>query len=59
MMYFGIVLKFDFTRPAFLHLTYALFDKGCHGCKRMTVGFTTTYAMSGYHHLSCEFESCS
>jgi hypothetical protein len=24
---------------------------------RMVVGFTTTYAISAYHHQSCEFES--
>jgi hypothetical protein len=28
-----------------------------HG--RMVVGFTTTCAISAYHHLSCEFEPCS
>jgi hypothetical protein len=33
-----------------VYILHALFDKGCHGCKRMAVGFTTTYAMSGYHH---------
>ena len=34
---------------------------GSCGCDRMVVGFTTTYtyAISVYHHLSCEFESCS
>ena len=26
---------------------------------RMAVGFTTTWAVSAYHHLSCEFESHS
>ena len=26
---------------------------------RMTVGFTTTYAISTYHHYSCEFETHS
>jgi hypothetical protein len=25
----------------------------------MVVGFTTTCAISAYHHQSCEFESCS
>ena len=25
----------------------------------MIVGFTATYAISGYHHQSCEFEFCS
>ena len=23
---------------------------GCHGCDRMVIGFTTTYAISAYHH---------
>ena len=26
---------------------------------RMVVGFTTTCAISVYHHKGCEFESCS
>jgi hypothetical protein len=30
---------------------------GCCGCDRMVVGFTTTYAISAYHHWCCEFES--
>jgi hypothetical protein len=25
----------------------------------MVVGFTTTYAISAYHHYRCGFESCS
>ena len=24
--------------------------RGCRGCDRMVVGFTTTYAISAYHH---------
>jgi len=32
-------------------------DKGgCRDRGRMVVGFTTTYAISDYHHCSCEFE---
>ena len=31
----------------------------CHGHDRMVAGFTTTYAISAYHHWSCEFESRS
>ena len=27
------------------------------GRDRMVVGFTTTYAISAYHHRCCEFES--
>ena len=30
-----------------------------HGCDRMVVGFTTTYAVGAYHHWYCEFESRS
>jgi len=37
--------------------------KGCERSvvvvDRMVVEFTTTYAISAYHHYSCEFESCS
>jgi hypothetical protein len=33
--------------------------RGRHGRNRMVVGFTITYAISAYHHLSCEFESRS
>ena len=29
------------------------------GCDCMLVGFTTTYAISAYHHQLCEFESRS
>jgi hypothetical protein len=32
---------------------------GCHGHNCMVVGFTTTYAISAYHHKRCEFEPCS
>ena len=31
--------------------------KGCRSRDRMVVGFTTTNAISAYHHWSCEFES--
>jgi len=33
--------------------------RGRHDRDRMVVGFTTTYAMNAYHHLSCEFQSRS
>jgi len=29
------------------------------GRNHMVVRFTITYAMSSYHHWSCEFKSCS
>jgi len=32
---------------------------GCRGCDRMLVGFIATYAVNGYHHSCCEFESHS
>jgi hypothetical protein len=30
--------------------------RGRRGRYRMVVGFTTTYAISAYHHQNCEFE---
>jgi hypothetical protein len=27
-----------------------VFKRGCHGQDRMVVGFTTTFAISAYHH---------
>ena len=33
-------------------------DRDRHGRDRIVVGFTTTYAISAYHHERCEFESC-
>jgi len=33
--------------------------QGRHGRDRMVVGFTTTYAISIYHHWCCDFESRS
>jgi len=32
---------------------------GRRGRDRMEVGFTTTCAISAYHHKSCEFASCT
>jgi hypothetical protein len=40
-------------------LIFIQFWMGRRGCYRMVVGFTTTYAISTYHHLGCEFESRS
>ena len=34
-------------------------ERGRCGRDRMVVGFTTTYAISAYHHWCCEFESRS
>jgi len=33
--------------------------RGRRGCDRMVVGFTTTYAISAYHHWYCELASRS
>ena len=33
-------------------------DRDRHGRDRIVVGFTTTYAISAYHHERCEIESC-
>ena len=33
--------------------------RACRGCDHMVVRFATTYAISAYHHWSCEFESHS
>jgi hypothetical protein len=30
--------------------------RGHRGSDRMVVGYTTTYAISAYHHKRCEFE---
>jgi hypothetical protein len=35
-----------------------IYCRGRHGCDRMVVGFTTTYAINAHHHW-CEFESRS
>ena len=35
------------------------FNGSRHGCDSMVVGFTTTYAISAYHHWCGEFESQS
>jgi len=34
-------------------------DRGRRGHDHIVVGFTTTCAISAYHHWSCEFESRS
>ena len=37
----------------------SIYLRGHFGRDRMVVGFTTTYAISAYHHWCCEFESWS
>ena len=41
-----------------LHILYYTM-RGFGGHDRMVIGFTTTYAISAYHHWCCEFESRS
>ena len=38
-------------------LTCVKTSRGSRGRDRMVVGFTTTSAISAYHHCYCEFES--
>jgi hypothetical protein len=40
----------------FLHQIITLHNEGHHGHDHMVVGFTTTYAISAYHHYGYEFE---
>jgi len=37
-------------------MNYKIYVGGHRGRDRMVVGFTTTCAISAYHHLSFEFE---
>jgi len=41
-----------------MHMYIYIF-RGCRGRDSMIVGFTTTYAISPYHHWCCEYESRS
>ena len=41
----------DWSFIFFYHMT-----SYCCGCDCMVIGFTTTYAISTYHHWCCEFE---
>jgi hypothetical protein len=49
------------TNPIFnlilIRLQYIRLKRGCSVRSHMVVGFTTTCAISVYHHLSCEFKS--
>jgi len=38
-------------------MLFLLLNWGRRDRDRMVVGFTTTYAISAYHHWCCEFES--
>ena len=47
----------DFLDRVLLLTRKLLSQGGCRGRDPMLVGFTTTYAISAYHHWCCEFES--
>ena len=48
------------TIISFIHLAILILMQGFrHGRDRMVVGFTSTYATSAYHPISCEFDSPS
>jgi hypothetical protein len=47
----GLAYPVSFVAPSWSHNSI-----GGGGCDRMVVWFTTTYVISAYHHLSCEFE---
>ena len=59
---FWTIFDLKFNRKSFIYLKVIIFSpffllllKIC-GHKRMVVGFTTTCAISAYHHLSCELQ---
>jgi len=39
----------------YLFTSISFLTRGRHGRDRMVVGFTTTYAISDYHHENCDF----
>ena len=44
---------------SFFYIELRVLKGGCRGRDHMIVGFTTTRAISAYHHYGCEFESHS
>jgi hypothetical protein len=53
-------LKYDyFMSLHYVGCIYIPVNEGCHCRDRLLVRFTTTCAISDYHHLGCEFEPCS
>jgi hypothetical protein len=56
-----ITFMFMFALYEFIFFSQKIkkYSRGCHGNDLMVVGFTTTYAISAYHHWCCEFESRS
>jgi hypothetical protein len=52
-------VRFHAHRLYILYIEFFALNRGRRGRDRMVVGFITTYAISAYHHLCCEFESRS
>jgi hypothetical protein len=49
-LYITTVIVFQFIQTVlYLHIYIPVY-RGCFGRDRMVVGFTTTYAISAYHH---------
>ena len=57
-MSFSLLLHYNRTTLQYIStFKYSMYQvRGCHGRDRMVVGFTTTCAISAYHHWSCKFE---
>jgi hypothetical protein len=55
MSYLRYLCLFVYWCPTHIVLCFCF----CHYRDRLVVGFTTTYAISAYHHRCCEFESLS
>jgi hypothetical protein len=50
-LFSSMLITYRKSPSAYIHC------KGCHGRERIVVGFITTYAISAYHHWSCESKS--
>ena len=57
------IMKYNVYKISFKLLltsnTHHVGTMGRRGRDSMVAGFTTTYAISSYHHICCEFESRS
>ena len=50
------IISLEIIHVLFIVMSLHSTIRGRRGCNRTLVGFTTTYAISAYHHLSYEFE---
>jgi len=55
----GVILLIGDVKMCLLMTLYLSIPRVHRDRDRMVVEFTTTYAISAYHHLSCELESRS